>query len=52
MTKARFWKTDWIPGVAVVVSVALFNRLIDLIQSCDRDAYAFGVVTRTRGAWI
>jgi len=52
MTKAGFWKTDWFLGVAVVISVVLFNRLSGLIPSRDRNVYAFGVATRKRGAWI
>jgi hypothetical protein len=32
MTKAGFWKTDWFLGVAVVISVVLFNCLSDLIM--------------------
>jgi CHASE2 domain-containing sensor protein len=48
MTKAGFWKTDWFLGVAVVISVVLFNRLSDLIPSLERKAYDLGVVATSR----
>jgi len=48
MTTAGFWKTDWFLGVAVVVSVVLFNRLTDLIPSLERKAYDLGVVATAR----
>jgi len=48
MTKAGFWKTDWFLGVAVVLSVVLFNRLSDLVPSLERKAYDLGVVATSR----
>jgi serine/threonine-protein kinase len=48
MTKAKFWKTDWFLGVAVVISVVLFSRLSDLIPSLERKAYDLGVVATSR----
>jgi serine/threonine-protein kinase len=48
MTKAGFWKTDWFLGVAVVISVVLFNRSSDLIPSLERKAYDLGVVATSR----
>lgn len=29
MRKFDFWKTDWFIGIAVVIAVALFDRLGD-----------------------
>jgi eukaryotic-like serine/threonine-protein kinase len=48
MTTARFWKTDWFLGVAVVVCVAAFNYASDLIPSLERKAYDLGVVATSR----
>ena len=48
MTKAGFWKTDWFLGVAVVISVVLFNRLSDLVPSLERKAYDLGVIATSR----
>ena len=43
-----FWKSDWFLGVAVVIVVALFNRVSDLIPSLERKAYDLGVVATSR----
>jgi eukaryotic-like serine/threonine-protein kinase len=48
MIKAGIWKTDWFLGVAVVISVVLFNSLSDLIPSLERKAYDLGVVATSR----
>ena len=48
MTKTGFWKTDWFLGVAVVILIALFNRLSDLVPSLERKAYDLGVVATSR----
>jgi len=45
---SRFWKADWFLGIAVVISVVLFNRLSDLIPSLERKAYDLGVVATSR----
>lgn len=42
MTKGGFWKSDWFFGVAVVISVVLFNRLSDLVPNLARVAGALG----------
>jgi len=36
MRKCDFWKTDWFLGVAVVIAVALFARLSDLVPDLER----------------
>src|SRR5262249_38660131 len=43
-----FWKSDWFLGVVVVVVIALFNRLSDLIPSLERKAYDLGVTATAR----
>lgn len=43
MTKFGFWKSDWFLGLAVVIAVALFARLSDLVPSLERKAYDMGV---------
>ena len=52
MTKAGFWKTDWFLGVAVVISVVLFNRLSDLVPSLECKAYDLGVVATSRASAV
>jgi hypothetical protein len=42
-----FWRTDWFLGV-VVIAIALFNRLNDLIPSLERKAYDPGVTATAR----
>src|SRR6185295_4040873 len=44
----NFWKTDWFLGVMVVIVIALFNRLSDLIPSLERKAYDLGVTATSR----
>src|SRR5687767_7715999 len=44
----NFWKSDWFLGVAVVIVIALFNRLSDLIPSLERKAYDLGVTATAR----
>ena len=46
--KSGFWKSDWFLGVIVVVVVALFARLSDLIPSLERKAYDLGVTATSR----
>lgn len=48
MTKVGFWKTGWFLGVAVVISVVLFNRSSDVTPSLERKAYDLGVVATSR----
>ena len=48
MRKFDFWKTDWALGVAVVIVVALFNRVSDLVPSLERKAYDLGVIATSR----
>ena len=44
----NFWKSDWFLGVMVVIVIALFNRLSDLIPSLERKAYDLGVTATSR----
>ncbi len=44
----NFWKSDWFLGVVVVIVIALFNRLSDLIPSLERKAYDLGVTATAR----
>jgi len=46
--KSGFWKTDWFLGIAVVIVVALFARMSDLIPSLERKAYDLGVTSTSR----
>ncbi|MGE0874138.1 MAG: CHASE2 domain-containing serine/threonine-protein kinase [Burkholderiales bacterium] len=46
--KSGFWKTDWFLGVAVVIIVALFAAMSDLIPSLERKAYDIGVTATSR----
>ncbi len=48
MKSLTFWKSDWFLGVAIVLVIALFNRLNDLIPSLERKAYDLGVVATSR----
>src|SRR5262245_39242572 len=48
MKKFDFWKSDWFLGVLVVIAIALFNRLSDLIPSLERKAYDLGVTATAR----
>ena len=48
MRKFDFWKTDWALGVAVVIVIALFNRVSDLVPSLERKAYDLGVIATSR----
>ena len=44
----NFCKSDWFLGVVVVIVIALFNRLSDLIPSLERKAYDLGVTATAR----
>src|SRR5688572_2617382 len=48
MRTSSFWKADWFLGVAIVLVIALFNRLNDLIPSLERKAYDLGVTATSR----
>src|SRR5262245_39736319 len=48
MKKFDFWRSDWFLGVVVVIVIALFNRLSDLIPSLERKAYDLGVTATAR----
>src|SRR6266436_1854824 len=47
MTKARFWKKDWVLGLGVTL-VLLFAGGSQLIQSLERSAYDWGVRASSR----
>src|SRR5215510_6136742 len=48
MKKLDFWKSDWFLGIVVVLAVAVFNRMSDLIPSLERKAYDLGVTATSR----
>jgi CHASE2 domain-containing sensor protein len=48
MKNLTFWKSDWFLGVVVVLVIALFNRVSDLIPSLERKAYDLGVIATSR----
>ena len=48
MKNLTFWKSDWFLGVIIVLVIALFNRLNDLIPSLERKAYDLGVIATAR----
>ena len=48
MKNLTFWKSDWFLGVVIVLVIALFNRLNDLIPSLERKAYDLGVIATAR----
>jgi len=46
--RSGFWKSDWFLGAVVMIAVALFARLSDLIPSLERKAYDLGVGATAR----